>query len=239
MTVGFNPVTDQFPAAVLWDMDGTLVDSEPYWMTAQTALIESYGGTWTHEEALDLVGSGLWRTARTMQAKGVEMGEDAIVSLLSERVMEQISVAVPWRPGARELLLELREAGIRTALVTMSIRRMAEHVRSFIPFDGFDLVVSGDDVVNAKPHPEAYLTAAAHFGAAPHDCVAIEDSVAGTASAVAAGVVTIGVPHYLALDASGADVLWPTLAGRHLGDLVRVLSDSRMPVSPSSESPLS
>ncbi|WP_301182560.1 HAD family hydrolase [Subtercola boreus] len=220
-------MTEQNPAAVLWDMDGTLVDTEPYWMTAQTSLIESYGGTWTHEEALDLVGSGLWRTARTMQAKGVDMGEDAIVSLLSERVMEQISVAVPWRPGAKELLFDLRRAGVPTALVTMSIRRMAEHVRSFIPFDAFDLVVSGDDVANAKPHPEAYLTAAAHFGAAPADCIAIEDSLAGTASAVAAGVVTIGVPHYLSLENSGAHVLWPTLDGRSSADLVRVLTDSR------------
>jgi HAD superfamily hydrolase (TIGR01509 family) len=222
-------VTEQKPAAVLWDMDGTLVDTEPYWMTAQTALIESYGGSWTHEEALDLVGSGLWRTARAMQAKGVEMGEDAIVTLLSEQVMEQITVAVPWRPGAKELLSDLRESGIPTALVTMSIGMMAEHVRSFIPFDAFDLVISGDDVTNPKPHPEAYLTAAAYFDAAPADCVAIEDSVAGTASAVAAGVVTIGVPHYLSLDDSGATVLWPTLAGRSTADVVRVLTESRIP----------
>ncbi|PPF85676.1 hydrolase [Subtercola sp. Z020] len=212
-------------------MDGTLVDTEPYWMTAQTALIESYGGSWTHEEALDLVGSGLWRTARAMQAKGVEMGEDAIVTLLSEQVMEQITVAVPWRPGAKELLSDLRQSGIPTALVTMSIGVMAEHVRSFIPFDGFDLVISGDDVTHPKPHPEAYLAAAAHFGAAPADCVAIEDSVAGTASAVAAGVVTIGVPHYLSLDGSGATVLWPTLEGRRTADVVRVLTESRTPAS--------
>ncbi|WP_199176559.1 HAD family phosphatase [Subtercola sp. Z020] len=224
-------MTEQKPAAVLWDMDGTLVDTEPYWMTAQTALIESYGGSWTHEEALDLVGSGLWRTARAMQAKGVEMGEDAIVTLLSEQVMEQITVAVPWRPGAKELLSDLRQSGIPTALVTMSIGVMAEHVRSFIPFDGFDLVISGDDVTHPKPHPEAYLAAAAHFGAAPADCVAIEDSVAGTASAVAAGVVTIGVPHYLSLDGSGATVLWPTLEGRRTADVVRVLTESRTPAS--------
>ena len=63
MPVGWHPVTELYPAAVLWDLDGTLVDTEPYWMTAQTALIESYGGTWSHEEAMDLVGSGLWRTA--------------------------------------------------------------------------------------------------------------------------------------------------------------------------------
>ncbi|GAA0994903.1 HAD family hydrolase [Subtercola frigoramans] len=217
-------MTAQFPAAVLWDMDGTIVDTEPYWMSAQTALIEAHGGSWSHEEAMDLVGSGLWRTAQAMQAHGVSMSEDAIVSLLSERVMEQISASVPWRPGAMELLKALREQGIRTALVTMSIGRMAEHVRAFIPFDAFDVVISGDSVTNAKPHPEAYLAAAEALGVAAGDCVAIEDSTTGVASAAAASVVTIGVPHYLPLDDSPAHVLWPTLLGRRPGDIAEVFA---------------
>ncbi|CAN5133672.1 HAD family hydrolase [soil metagenome] len=223
-------MTEQYPAAVLWDMDGTLVDTEPYWMRAQSALIESHGGTWTHDEAMDLVGSGLWRTAQAMQAHGVTMPEDAIVSLLSEQVMQQISVSVPWRPGAKELLGALRESGIRTALVTMSIGRMAEHVRSFIPFDAFDVVISGDSVMNAKPHPEAYLAAAAALGVAAADCVAIEDSTTGVTSAAAAGVVTIGVPHYLSLDDSAAHVLWPTLHGRTPDDIVGAFATHRTSV---------
>ncbi|WP_188679152.1 HAD family hydrolase [Subtercola lobariae] len=218
-------MTELYPAAVLWDLDGTLVDTEPYWMSAQTALIESYGGTWSHEEALDLVGSGLWRTAQTMQRHGVAMSEDAIVSLLSDQVMQQISVKVPWRPGARELLRAIREAGIPTALVTMSIGRMAEHVRSFIDFDAFDVVVSGDSVTNAKPNPEAYLLAAATLGVDPRQCVAIEDSTTGVASAAAAGVVTIGVPHMLSLADSPADALWPTLDGRGVADLVATFGE--------------
>jgi HAD superfamily hydrolase (TIGR01509 family) len=223
--VGWHPVTELYPAAVLWDLDGTIVDTEPYWMTAQTALIESYGGSWSHEEALDLVGSGLWRTAQTMQRHGVELSEDAIVALLSDQVMQQISVKVPWRPGARELLAAVRTAGIPTALVTMSIGRMAEHVRSFIDFDAFDVVVSGDSVTNAKPHPEAYLLAASTLGVDPRTCVAIEDSIAGVASAAAAGVITVGVPHMLSLDDGPADVLWPTLAGRGVADLALVFGE--------------
>ncbi|MEF2979264.1 HAD family hydrolase [Subtercola sp. YIM 133946] len=224
-------MTELYPAAVLWDLDGTLVDTEPYWMSAQTALIESYGGTWSHDEAMDLVGSGLWRTAQTMQRHGVQLTEDAIVALLSDQVMQQISVSVPWRPGAKELLLAIREAGIPTAMVTMSIGRMAEHVRSFIPFDAFDVVVSGDRVANAKPDPEAYLLAAVELGVAPADCLAIEDSTTGVAAAAAAGVVTIGVPHMLDLDDSPADVLWPTLAGRSVADLVGAFADARGAVS--------
>ncbi|WP_255713709.1 HAD family hydrolase [Subtercola endophyticus] len=215
-------MTELYPAAVLWDLDGTLVDTEPYWMNAQTALIESYGGSWSHEEAMDLVGSGLWRTAQTMQRHGVTLSEDDIVSLLSEQVMQQISVSVPWRPGAKELLLAIRQSGIPTALVTMSIGRMAAHVVSFIPFDAFDVVVSGDRVTNAKPHPEAYLLAAAELGVDAADCIALEDSIAGVASAAAAGVLTVGVPHLLSLDESPADVLWPTLAGRGVDDLAQL-----------------
>jgi HAD superfamily hydrolase (TIGR01509 family) len=154
-----------------------------------------------------------------MQEHGVIMSEDAIVSLLTDRVMEQITLNVPWRPGAQELLSELRDHGIRTALVTMSIGRMAEYVRSLIPFDAFDYVVSGDKVVHSKPHPEAYLTAAKLLNTAAQNCVAIEDSVAGVTSAVAAGCNTIGVPHYLSLDESPAQVLWPTLEGRSAADI--------------------
>ncbi|TIH40686.1 HAD family phosphatase [Subtercola vilae] len=222
-------------------MDGTLVDTEPYWMSAQSDLIESYGGTWSHDEALQLVGSGLGRTAQTMQAKGVTLSEDAVISLLTDRVMEQITVSVPWRPGARELLSAIREAGIPTALVTMSIGRMAEHVRSFIGFDAFDLVVSGESVTHAKPHPEAYLMAAAALGVDPIDCVGIEDSIAGVTSSAAAGITTIGVPHYLSLDTSPAHVLWPTLVGRTVADLAEAHSlqraGDRMPAAPLTESP--
>ena len=218
-------VTTSMPAAVLWDMDGTIVDSEPYWMTAQEELVGAFGGVWTHEAALTLVGSGMDRTARIMQENGVDLDADTIINRLSDRVMEQIAIEVPWRPGAPELLRSLREAGIKTALVTMSIKRMAEHVRSYIPFDAFDLVVAGDDVTHSKPHPEAYLTASRLLGVDPQDCVAIEDSVPGIASAAAAGVFTIGVPHFLSLDSSDAHLLWPTLAGRNARDIVAAFTD--------------
>jgi HAD superfamily hydrolase (TIGR01509 family) len=208
------------PAAVLWDMDGTLVNTEPYWIAAETDMVQEYGSDWTHEEALQLVGQGLWFSAGVLQAKGVTLSQDEIVNRLTDRVIEQlVEFGIPWRPGARELLTELRAAGIRTALVTMSVHRMAHHVADRLGFEGFDAVVSGDDVVNAKPHPESYLRGAELLGVRPEDCVAIEDSEPGIRSASAAGAVVIGVPFIVPIDHAPADVLWPTLEGRTLADL--------------------
>ncbi|MDQ1560993.1 MAG: hypothetical protein QOE85_334, partial [Actinomycetota bacterium] len=107
-------------------MDGTIVDTEPYWMDAETELVHSYGGTWSHEEALTLVGQGLWHSARVLQSRGVALGEDEIIDVLTNIVLGRLrDGGLPWRPGARELLLELRAAGIPTALVTMSMRKLA------------------------------------------------------------------------------------------------------------------
>ncbi len=218
-------MTHYAPAAVLWDMDGTLVNTEPYWIAAETDLIEAFGGSWSHEEALDLVGSGLWRSAQVMQSKGVALSEVEIIDKLTERVLEQlVEFGIPWRPGARELLQELREAHIPTGLVTMSVSRMAHHVADRLGFVGFDAVVSGDDVANSKPHPEAYLRGAELLGVDITRCLAIEDSPPGITSAHAAGAVVIGVPFMVDLDGSAADTLWPTLHGRTVADLAAVFS---------------
>jgi HAD superfamily hydrolase (TIGR01509 family) len=215
------------PAAVLWDMDGTIVDTEPYWMVAEQELVGSFGGTWTHEDGLRLVGNGLPDSARILQAAGVDLPVDEIIGRLSDRVMEQIRVEVPWRPGARELLRGIRDAGIPTALVTMSIGRMARQVAAAVPFDAFDRVVAGDDVTRSKPHPEAYLTAADLLGVDVRDCVAIEDSAPGVASAAASGATVIAVPHHVPLPADDAYVLWDTLAGRSLADVEAAHADRR------------
>jgi HAD superfamily hydrolase (TIGR01509 family) len=204
-------------------MDGTLVDTEPYWMAAEVELVTSFGGVWTHDDGLALVGQGLWISAGILKSRGVDLAPDEIVAWLTDRVQHQLQeVGVPWRPGAKELLAELRERGIPTALVTMSVRRMAEQIVATIPFDAFDVVVSGDEVADPKPHPEAYLKAADLLGVDPRHCVAIEDSVAGLASAVASGATTIGVPHIIPLPETDEHVLWSTLAGRTVDDLVEL-----------------
>ncbi|WP_262492109.1 HAD family hydrolase [Microbacterium sp. ANT_H45B] len=209
------------PRAILWDMDGTLVDTEPYWMAAETSLVESFGGTWSHEDALQLVGNGLIDSAIILQNAGVDMDAEAIVSLLTDRVQHSLRTqGVPFRPGARELLKDLRSAGIPTGLVTMSLRRMALSVVDLIEFDAFDIVVAGDDVDNPKPHPEPYLHAAALLDIDIADAVVIEDSPTGLRAGIASGAVALGVPHIVPLEGVGAHELWPTLEGRGAADLV-------------------
>ncbi|HEV7848309.1 MAG TPA: HAD family phosphatase [Mycetocola sp.] len=221
-------MTTQLPAAVLWDMDGTLVDTEPYWIAAETDLVESFGHTWTYEDAMTLVGSGLWESARILQAHGVEMPEDDIVQHLTGRVRDRLTTdGVPFRPGARELLKELRDLGVKTALVTMSVRAMAEQVLSHLDFAAFDVLVPGDEVEHPKPHPEPYLRAASLLGVAISDCVAIEDSRAGLASAVASGAVSIAVPHAVTIPEASTHTTWPTLAGRTSTDVTALFAASR------------
>ncbi|GAB6857801.1 HAD family hydrolase [Microbacterium xylanilyticum] len=211
---------NQHPRAVLWDMDGTLVDTEPYWMDAETDLVESFGGTWTHEQALQLVGNGLIDSAVILQGAGVRMGAQEIVDELTERVRVRLQQdGVPFRPGAKELLRALRSEGVPTALVTMSLRRMAEDIVSLIGFEAFDVIVGGDDVERPKPFPDPYLQAADALGVDIAHAVALEDSPTGLQAALSARAVTIGVPHIVELDGLGADVLWDTLSGRGVDDL--------------------
>jgi len=201
-------------------MDGTLIDSEPYWISAENRLVESFGGVWTHEDALSVVGSGLLSSARIIQSKGVEMEAQAIVDYLTDSVMTELRESgIPWRPGARELLQEIRQAGVPTALVTMSIGRMANHVVENLGFKGFDAVVSGDDVENPKPHPEPYIAGAHALGVDVRECVAIEDSPPGAASALSAGATVIGVPFMVDIPAENTHAVWSTLDGRTLNDL--------------------
>lgn len=220
-------MTELLPAAVLWDMDGTLVDTEPFWLAAEAELVASFGGIWTHEDGLTLVGAGLWHSAGILQGRGVELTEDEIVNRLTDRVMEQITDGVAWRPGAFELLSEIREAGIPTALVTMSIRRMAEYVSSLLPFTAFDHIVAGDSVTHSKPHPEPYLRGADLLGVDAADCFVIEDSITGLASAVASGAVAVGVPLHSPLEHGQGYTIWPTLSGRTVADISELLETIR------------
>lgn len=208
-------------AAVLWDMDGTLVDTEPYWMAAETPLVERFGGTWSHEQALSLVGLALEDSARIFQAAGVRMSVDDIIDHLTDEVMHRLSTTgVPFRPGARELLAGLRAAGIKTGLVTMSMRRMAQSVVDLIDFDAFDVIIAGDDATRPKPFPDPYLQACEALGVTPEETVAIEDSPNGLRSAVASGASSIGVPLMVSLAGAGAHAVWPTLEGRTVEDVI-------------------
>ena len=216
------------PKAVLWDMDGTLVDTEPYWIAAEKRLVASFGRSWTDEQSLQLVGNDLEGSAAVLQGAGVAMPVPAIVERLTDEVIAQLAErGVPFRPGAKELLASLRAVGVKTAIVTMSRHRMAERVVNTIDFDAFDAILGGDDVERPKPFPDPYLAGAAALGVDIADCVALEDSPTGLASAVASGAAAIGVEHLVALDGIGARAVWTSLAGRTPDDLGRIWSAAR------------
>lgn len=194
-------------------MDGTIVDSEEYWIVAELELVNLFGGTWTHEDGLALVGNGLPQTAAKLQEHGVELSIDEIIQALTNRVLEQIEVAVPWRPGAVELIHQFQAAGIPQALVTMSIERMARKVAALIPGTPLTEVVAGDNVLKTKPDPEAYLLAAERLEVDISQCVAFEDSPSGCRSAHSAGAVTVGVTNLVSLGGIPTDVTLDTLVG--------------------------
>lgn len=192
---------DQSFQAVLLDFDGTLVDTEPYWMKAEYRLVEGYGGTWSHQDALELVGNDLLESGRyIIERTGIPLMPAQVVDLLLDDVVSQLREHIPWRPGARDLLADLAREGVRCGLVTMSYERFVAPVLEALPVGTFAAVVTGDKVSRGKPHPEPYLEGAAHLGLEPTVCIAIEDSVTGSISAIAAGCATVIVPLHVAVD---------------------------------------
>ncbi len=220
------------PRAVLWDMDGTLVDTEPSWIAAEYALVAEHGGTWNDEHAHALVGNPLLVSGEYIRRHGgVDLPVEEIVEQLLDRVVADVRRSVPWRPGARELLLALREEGVPCALVTMSWARLVDAVLAQLPGDTFAAVVAGDQVRHGKPHPEPYLTAAARLGVAPGECVAIEDSQTGVASAHAAGAAVVAVPNVVAIPPGPGRVVVDTLEGLSPAGLARLVGLPRRAAS--------
>ena len=195
-------------------MDGTIIDSEPLWIGTELAMLERFGLSFPAGTETQLVGSGLTAAASYFQELGVPLEVDEIVDTWAKDVIAGLRSSAPaWRPGAIELLAGFREQGIPNALVTMSVRGIADAVIELLPEGTFEATVTGDEVQHEKPHPDPYLRGAAALGVAATDCVAFEDSAPGSASAAAAGAVVIGVPNIVSLEGSRAHTVLPTLAG--------------------------
>jgi HAD superfamily hydrolase (TIGR01509 family) len=210
----------QRPAAVLWDMDGTLVDTEPYWIGSEFELAERHGGRWTHAHALAIVGQDLIDAGHYIREHmGIDLTPERIVEELLDGVVARVRTSVPWRAGARELLDTLRAARIPCALVTMSYRRFVEPIVDRLHPGAFQALVTGDMLRRGKPHPDPYLTAAAALGVAAADCLAIEDSPTGAASAEAAGCTVLVVPNHVAVPPGPRRIFRETLAGSAMEDL--------------------
>jgi HAD superfamily hydrolase (TIGR01509 family) len=206
--------------AVLFDMDGTLVDSEKLWSLALDDLATNYGGQLSPAAREAMVGTNM---AASMRLFHDDLGLDGDIvesqGLLEERVKELIQLGLPWRVGAQELLHEVRAAGIPTALVTATHRHVVEVALPVLGPEHFDVVVCGDEVTETKPHPEPYLQAARLLGVSPERCVAIEDSPTGAAAAEAAGCAVLAVPSEVEVPPGERRTILASLSGIDLAYL--------------------
>ncbi|NUS45004.1 MAG: HAD family phosphatase [Mycobacteriaceae bacterium] len=221
--------------AVLWDMDGTILDSERLWDVAVYELAARLGGTLTPQTRQAMIGATAPAALATMFAAfnldPTPQAFDDARDWLDNRVVAMFAEEVPWRPGAKDALGLVRDAGLRTALVTNTKRRLTECALDIIGRDFFDVSVCGDEVLRGKPDPQPYLRAAALLGVDPAECVAIEDSPTGAASAEAAGCAVIVVPCEVAVPPGPARVFRSGLEGLRLADVRDALA-VRGPVRP-------
>ncbi|MBE1536206.1 HAD superfamily hydrolase (TIGR01509 family) [Actinomadura algeriensis] len=213
-------MTPQAPEAVLFDMDGLLIDSERLWLEVESEVMAWLGGTWTPEHQERLVGGSLSiAVAYMLELTGADASPEEIGRRMLDGMHERLTACAPMMPGAKELLAELRAAGVPAALVSSSHRRLIEPVLDAVGREHFVLSVAGDEVGNTKPHPEPYLTAAGRLGADPSRCVVLEDSPNGVAAGEAAGCVVVAVPGVLPI---------PPAPGRTVVESLREIGLARL-----------
>jgi HAD superfamily hydrolase (TIGR01509 family) len=198
--------------AVLFDMDGILVDSEPLWFEAETAVMARIGGQWAEPDQHALVGGSMAVTVAYLLGKATRPATaaqvegwllDAMAGLLRDRPL-------PAMPGARELLEQVAAAGLPHALVTSSEREIMDAVLRALPAS-FPVTVCAGDVSACKPDPEGYLLAAAKLAVDPRRCVVVEDSPNGVAAAEAAGCLVVAVPGIVPIPAASGRLVVSTL----------------------------
>jgi HAD superfamily hydrolase (TIGR01509 family) len=184
------------PAAVFFDMDGLLIDSEPTWFQAEVDLVARFGFELGPEHYPHVLGKPIEAsTAYLIELCGVPISQQEFEDGIELAMIDRLRDGVPMMPGAKALLVELEAAGVPIALVSASSRRVVEACLPAIGADHFRFTVSGDDVERGKPDPAPYLSAASRMGVDPAHCVVLEDSPTGVAAAHAAGCRIIAVPH--------------------------------------------
>lgn len=223
------PRSPDTPAAVLWDLDGTLLDSEKLWDVPLYELTEKLGGQLSAETREAMVGSNMPVTMRLIYAEvGIpdpsqeQLADGA--AWIERRMAEIFRQGLPWRPGAQEALTTVYESGLPMALVTSTERALTEIALDTIGRSHFRVTVCGDEVDGLnKPDPEPYLRAARALGVDPARCVAIEDSPTGVMSAVAAGCTVLVIPCEVPVPEGERRVFRDTLEGLTVADVTAVM----------------
>ena len=220
------------PAAVLFDMDGLLVDSEHLWFSAEQEVVTRHGGTWTHHDQKALLGTSLQNASRYIAAHvPSDVTWEEVAEQLVTGMVRRLGEGVEPQPGALDLLAALRDAGVPRALVSSSQRALVDAVLRTVGTAWFAVSVAGDEVTHNKPHPEPYLRAAAALGVEPARCVVLEDSPTGAAAGVAAGCAVVVVPSAPELPLPDRVHVVPALT--ELGPAgLRALVDAHVPVAP-------
>lgn len=217
---------DDFPfAAVLWDMDGTLIDSEPIWIQQEYELMASLGVTWSDEDAIHCVGGPMTRVDTYMRSKLDAATQSlfppmALTEQLLLRMADQMSEGVDFAPGAGNLLKEFRTLGVKQGLVSASSRTLVDAAINSIGADFFEITISDNDVELSKPSPEGYFKAAAQMGVDIKECLILEDSITGTTAAIESGAFVIGIPHVAKLPTGPKVVHIDSLEGTNVASLV-------------------
>ncbi|GAA1404034.1 HAD family phosphatase [Kitasatospora putterlickiae] len=183
------------PAAVLFDMDGTLVDTEQLWWQAAAELADELRHPLTDADAPEVLGQAIEHTAAHLhRVSGTSLTEAELATRLGDSFAGKVAAETVPRPGALTLLASLRDARVPTALVSASPRRVVDMVLGTLGRDWFAVTLAAEDTPRTKPAPDPYLAAAALLGLDPAVCVAVEDTPTGVASATAAGCAVLAVP---------------------------------------------
>lgn len=222
-------MSHSLPSAVLWDLDGTLLDSERLWDIPLYELTEKLGGQLSPATRRAMVGTNMSVTVPLLYAEvglddpSQEQIDDA-ATWIDRRMAELYRQDLPFRPGSRDALATVRASGIPMALVTSTRRDLAEITLDKIGRDLFAATVCGDEVDGLnKPHPEPYLKACRLLGVTPPACVAVEDSPTGVASAANAGCQVLVVPCDVPVEPGPRRTFRDSLTGLSVADLAALL----------------
>jgi HAD superfamily hydrolase (TIGR01509 family) len=216
-------------AAALWDFDGTLADTEPIWIEGEFELIGQLGGQWSLEHAHQLVGNSLLDSAAyILNTIGrPDLSPEWVVDWLINYVVDRVTDGpMPWRPGAVELLTELRAAGVPCALVSASYRILLDAALARLPQGTFAVSIAGDEVTQGKPHPEPYERACHALGVDARQCVVLEDSENGARAGNAAGALVVAIPNKVSIADAPRRVHVASLADLDVEALKRLLEDA-------------